>query len=185
MESRRTETFVHDLILIGASVVAAMYLVESNAVQTLLASTGELTSIGSFVAGLFFTSVFTTAPAIAALGKLTLIQGILPVATVGALGAVIGDLILFRFIRDRFAEHLFALVGHRDIRRKVRAFFHLRLFRWLSLFVGGLIIASPLPDELGISLIGFSKLRTSWFIPLSYAFNFLGIVGIGLVAQAL
>ena len=61
----------------------------------------------------------------------------------------------------------------------------LKLFRRVSFFVGGLIIASPLPDELGISLFGFSKIKMSWFIPLSFIFNFIGIVLIGVVAQAL
>src|SRR5262249_43219313 len=51
--------------------------------------------------------------------------------------------------------------------------------RWLSFFVGGLIIASPLPDELGIGLLGVARLRTAWFVLLSYAFNFLGILAIG------
>ena len=56
--------------------------------------------------------------------------------------------------------------------------------RGLLFLLGGLIIASPLPDELGISLFGFSKAKTSWFVPLSFTFNFIGIVLIGLVAQA-
>src|SRR3989338_2180874 len=93
--------------------------------------------------------------------------------------------IFFRFIRDKFSEHLIELVGHRNVSRKMRTFFRLRLFRWLSLFVGGLIIASPLPDELGISLLGFSKVKISRFVPLSFAINFIGIVLIGPVARAI
>jgi hypothetical protein len=181
----RRGLLLHDLLLIAISVGAALFLLQTGFFVQILGEAKESQLFGSFVAGLFFTSIFTTAPAIVALGELTQLQGILPVALVGALGSVIGDLILFRFIRDRFSEHLFELVGHRNARRKIKAFFHLRLFRWLSLFIGGLIIASPLPDELGISLLGFSKIRSSWFIPLSYAFNFLGIVLIGLVAHSI
>jgi hypothetical protein len=59
------------------------------------------------------------------------------------------------------------------------------MFRLVSLFVGGLIIASPLPDELGISVWGFSKLKTAWFIPLSFFCNFVGILLIGAVARAI
>ena len=61
--------------------------------------------------------------------------------------------------------------------------FKLRSFRWLTFFAGGFIIASPLPDELGIALLGFSKLKTSLFVPLSFTFNFLGICLIGIAAS--
>ena len=60
----------------------------------------------------------------------------------------------------------------------------LKFFRWLTFLVGGLIIASPLPDELGISILGFSKMKVSWFIAISLVFNFIGILLIGVVARA-
>ena len=50
---------------------------------------------------------------------------------------------------------------------------------------GGLILASPLPDELGVAVLGFSKMRLKYFALLSFVFNFLGIAVIGLVARAL
>jgi hypothetical protein len=77
------------------------------------------------------------------------------------------------------------LIGHRTFGKRMRSFFKLRLFRWLSLFVGGLIMASPLPDEVGISLMGMSKIKVPWFVTLSFVFNFIGIVLIGLAARAL
>ena len=67
----------------------------------------------------------------------------------------------------------------------MKALFKFKFFRWLTWLIGGLIIASPLPDELGISLLGFSKAKTSLFIVLSFVFNFLGILFIGWVARAL
>lgn len=70
-------------------------------------------------------------------------------------------------------------------RGKIKALINLRLFRWVSFALGALIIASPLPDELGISLLGFSKMKTVWFVPVSYVFNGIGILLIGAVARAL
>lgn len=176
---------LHDIVIILISIGVAVVLVKTQALANLLASTVELEIVGSFVTGLFFTSVFTTAPAIVTLGELIRLNSILPVAFFGALGAVIGDLIIFRFMRDRFAEHVMELVSHRHIGKRMGVLFRRKLFRWLSFFVGGLIIASPLPDELGIGLFGFSRMKTMWFIPLSFVFNFLGIVLIGLVARSL
>ncbi|MEK7144964.1 MAG: hypothetical protein AAB794_03890 [Patescibacteria group bacterium] len=176
---------LHDVLLIIISVSVAALLVQTGIVTDLLTSTQGMEFLGSFIAGLFFTSVFTTAPAIVTLGEIAEANALIPVALWGALGAVIGDLIIFRFIRDRFAIHVLELLQHRHMGKRVHMLLKLKLFRRVSFFVGGLIIASPLPDELGISLFGFSKIKMSWFIPLSFIFNFIGIVLIGVVAQAL
>lgn len=77
------------------------------------------------------------------------------------------------------------LLGHQGSIKRIKAVFRLRFFRWLTWLLGGLIIASPLPDELGIGLLGFSKMKLAAFIPLSLIFNSLGILVIGLVARSL
>ncbi len=174
-----------DLALIVLSVMIAVILVKTDVLIKILTSTQELKLLGSFIAGMFFTSVFTTVPAIVTLGEIARTNSIIPTAILGAMGAVIGDLIIFRFIRDRFSEHLMELVKHRGAGKRIKVLLKLKFFRWLTFLVGGLIIASPLPDELGISLLGFSKMRTSRFIPLSFTFNLIGILLVGLVARAL
>lgn len=184
-KNRANGFLLHDALIIIASVYIAVMLVKTGTLAGILVSALGFEFLGSFIAGLFFTSIFTTAPAIVTLGELARINSIVPVALFGALGAVIGDLIIFRFIRDKFSEHILELVSHRSAWKRMRALFKLKLFRWASLFVGGMIIASPLPDELGISLLGFSKIKTSWFIPLSFLFNFIGILLIGAVARAI
>jgi hypothetical protein len=182
----RASSFVlHDIFIILVSIGTAVLLARTDVFERLVSSARELEFVSSFVAGLFFTSVFTTAPAMVALGEIARINSLLPTAFFGAIGAVIGDYIIFRFMRDRFAEHVLELVSHRHLGKRLGVLLRRRLFRWLSFFVGGLIIASPLPDELGLGLFGFSKMRTSLFVPLSFVFNFIGIVLIGLVAKSL
>ncbi|MDO8482371.1 MAG: hypothetical protein Q7S86_00970 [bacterium] len=176
---------LQDAAIIFISILVAVILAKTGILKNFLTSTLELELFGGFLSGMFFTSVFTTPPATVALGEIARIDGILVTALVGALGAVIGDLVIFRFIRDRFAEHLLELVGHRTLGKKFKALLRLRYFRWFTFFLGGLIIASPFPDELGISLLGFSKTKMSWFIPLSFVCNFIGIVFIGIIAQSL
>lgn len=174
-----------DAAIIFISVLVAVILAKTGILKNLLTATKEWELFGGFISGMFFTSVFTTPPAIVALGEIARVDGIIMTAVVGALGAVVGDLVIFRFIRDRFAEHLLELAGHRSLGKKFKALLKLRYFRWFTFLLGGLIIASPFPDELGISLLGFSKMKMSWFIPLSFVFNFVGIILIGLVAMAL
>src|SRR3989344_2129468 len=95
-----------ELALILFSVLIAVLLVRTNVLANLLASMGELEILGAFIAGMFFTSIFTTAPAMAALGGISLLQGIFSTALFGAIGSVVGDLIIFRFVRNRFSGHV-------------------------------------------------------------------------------
>ena len=175
----------YDLAIIACGVLVAVLLVRTHVLVNLLASTGEMEALGAFVAGMFFTSIFTTAPAIAALGEISLLQGILNTALFGAIGSVVGDLIIFRFFRDRLSEHVSEVLMHQSMWRRFHLLFKRRFFRWVTFLMGGLILASPLPDELGVAVLGFSKMRVRYFVMLSFFFNFLGIVLIGFVAQSL
>ena len=183
--NHKNNSFLQDMAIIVLSIFIAVILVKTKFLIGILTSTKELKLLGSFIAGMFFTSVFTTAPAIATLGEIARTNSAVLVAIFGAMGAVIGDLIIFRFIRDKLSEHLLELAKHQGAGKKFKVLLKLKYFRWLTFLMGGLIIASPFPDELGIGLLGFSKMRTQWFILLSFAFNFIGILLIGLVAKTL
>lgn len=160
-------------------------MIKTGAIEEILKQTRDLWFLDSFIAGMFFTSVFTTVPAIAALGEITqLSQSLLLVAIFGGLGALCGDLIIFRFMRDRFGEDILRLVRNSG-NGKLRSIVRLKSFRWPTFFLGALVIASPLPDELGLTMMGFSKTKTSLFIPVSFVFKFLGILVIGFVAKNL
>ncbi|OGM98143.1 MAG: hypothetical protein A2735_00345 [Candidatus Yanofskybacteria bacterium RIFCSPHIGHO2_01_FULL_41_21] len=184
MDDHKKNFLLQDFAIIVLSVLVAVTLVRTEVLVKLLTSTKELEILGSFIAGMFFTSIFTTAPAIITLGEIANANSVLLVAFFGGLGAIVGDLIIFRFVRDRLAEHLLELVKHQGTGKRFRVLLRMKYFRWFTFLLGGLIIASPFPDELGIGLMGFTKLRLSWFIPLSFTFNFIGILIIGLVAKA-
>jgi hypothetical protein len=130
--------------------------------------------LASFVAGVFFTSAFTIAPASVALVHIAEYAPLNWIAVWGALGAVCGDLILFFFIRDRFTEDLKRAIKPSTLKYIVKSF-HFGFLKWLSPIIGALIIASPLPDEFGITLLGISKIRLSFLIPIAFVMNILGI----------
>ncbi len=172
-----------DFALIVFSILLAVMMVKTGVLEDLLSSVGGGKFLGSFIAGMFFTSFFTTAPAIAALLEISQNNSIVTTALFGAFGAVIGDLVIFRFIRDRLGEHVAEVVGHNSFIKTAKTLFRLRYFRWFTFLLGGFLIASPLPDELGIGLLGFSKMKSKYFIPVSFIFNFIGIVFIGIVSN--
>ncbi|PIR83902.1 hypothetical protein COU18_00600 [Candidatus Kaiserbacteria bacterium CG10_big_fil_rev_8_21_14_0_10_51_14] len=177
--------FLRDIGIIAISVLVAVILVKSGILLHVINSVNGFGFLSSFIAGVFFTSVFTTAPAIAALGEISITHSLFMTAFFGALGAMLGDLVIFRFMRDTFSEHISHMVQMRGMSRRLKHLFKLRFFHWFTLLLGGLIIASPFPDELGLSLLGFSHMRTSRFLPMSFTFNFVGILLVGLAARAL
>lgn len=176
---------MQDIAIISFSIFVAIFLVKTNVLSEVLLTTQKLHSIGSFIAGMFFTSVFTTAPAIATLGHIARESSILNNALFGAMGAVLGDIVIFHFIKDKLSEHVLEVVGHNSLWKRTHTLYKLKYFRWLTFLIGGLLIASPLPDELGIGLLGFSKMKIRQFIPLSLFFNFIGILLIGIVARTI
>ncbi len=166
-----------DAILITASIAFAVWLSKSGALHAFLMAREGFEPLENFIAGFFFTSAFTTAPAIATLAHLAKSGSILNTAFFGGLGALLGDLVLYLFVKDRFSDDIMSLFNKRR-REMVRHIFKRKLFRWFSPFVAAAIIASPFPDELGIMILGFVKTRALLFIPFSFFANFLGILAI-------
>ncbi len=179
---KHTKKLLVDAAIVVASVMLAIYIVHSGAVELLLSLLGENVLIASFVAGLCFTSVFTTAPAIVVLVQLAKQENIFLVAAFGALGAMLFDLILFSFVRYRVVKDASELMrGPRW--RGVRHVLRNRHMRRFLPIAGAIIIASPFPDEIGLALMGASKLTTPKFLAISYIMNLLGILSIGFITS--
>jgi len=173
---------MRDLGIIALSIVIAVILAKTGILGSILTSTQEWRLLGSLIAGIFFVSIFTAAPASVVLFEIAAANSIWEVALFGAVGALIGDLIIFRFIKNNLSEDIHLLI-RKTKQERLTSIFRLKLFRWLIPFIGALIVASPLPDEIGLTMMGLSKMKTSVFIPISFALNFFGILIIGLFAK--
>ena len=174
---------VKNLFILGATILVGWRLAESEAFHRLLTASRESEIVGSLVGGVFFTSLFTTGPATVTLGLIAREASLPLVALLGGAGAVVGDYVLFRFMKRYLADELFGLFGKRGPRR-LGWLFRLRIFRWFLMVLGALIIALPLPDEIGLALMGLSRIKTKQLIPLSFVLNSLGIALVGLIARA-
>lgn len=171
-----------DLTLVALSILLAVVVGKLDLVENLLSISQDIRIAGSFVGGFFFTSFFTTATAIVLLGEIGQIEPIFLVALIGTIGAVFGDLLIFFLFKNHFI-HDFDGIMHHYKRNPLKFISKNKSFRWLSTIIGALIIASPLPDELGVAMMGLSKLSWRIFVPISLAFNFLGILLIGSASQ--
>lgn len=165
-----------DLLLIIIGFGCAILLSRIGALDAIITFLGD-GIIASFVAGIFFTSAFTLGPASIALNHITSYTPLHTVALWGGLGALCGDLILFFFIRDRFTADLMHAFKPSFVKHVFRSL-HFGFLKWLSPIIGALIIASPLPDEFGIMLMGMTKTRLAVLVPVSFVMNVVGIYAI-------
>jgi hypothetical protein len=164
-----------DIVFVGLSIVAALFILYSGILESFLALTDQIHFLGSFIAGLFFTSAFTIAPASVAIAKLAATVPPFTLAFFAALGAMVGDLLIFLFIRDSLVDDIKALIDIPEY-RKIRHVFRMRIFRWVVPLVGALIIVSPLPDEIGLAMMGFSRVKTSVMMPITFVLNFIAVL---------
>jgi uncharacterized membrane protein YdjX (TVP38/TMEM64 family) len=174
----------HNTILLVASFALFAWFSGRPEAAMLLARVEELGYLGAALAGLFFTSTFTVVPA--AIVLFNVAHGLDPfiAALAGGAGAVLGDLVLYRFLRDQVYEEL-APVARRLGGNHLGLILKTPYFAWFAPVLGALIIASPFPDELGVSLLGLSKIKTWHFILIVYLANVAGVFAVVYLAQAL
>ncbi len=168
-------SLTRDFGVIILSIVVAVILVKTGTLKSLLTSAQEWEILGSFLAGIFFVSVFTVAPAAVVLVQIAQANSILLVAIFGSLGALVGDLIIFRFLRDSFSKSLLNYIAGNNKNKIINFLKSLKFLRWFWPFLGALIIVSPFPDEIGLLMIGISKVKTHEFAILAFVLNFIGI----------
>lgn len=137
--------------------------------------------VATFLGGLLFSFGFTTPFAIGFFLEVAHDVNPFIAAPLGGVGALLADLLIFQIVRNAFFEdelHRFRTT------RIFRYFYHLLHHRGLTETIrtyilwsfAGLIIASPLPDEIGVSLLsGVTDIEERKFAVLCYALNTLGI----------
>ena len=163
-----------DLFFVGVSVFISLWVVRLGILENVVSVVSEIKLLAAFVTGFFFTSAFTIAPAAIIFAGLAHEVSHFQLAFWGACGAMVGDLTIFYFVRDRFAQDIIDVLKIAKA-KKLTHFFHKGFFRWLSPLIGAIIIASPLPDEIGITMMGFSKTKVALLVPICFVMNFIAI----------
>lgn len=139
-----------------------------------LLSLGEFGYIGAFIAGILFVSTFTVATGAVLLLVLAETLSPIEIGIVAGLGAVLGDTIIFRFVKNNLVGEIASLY-ERIGGKHLTAVLHTKYFSWTLPVIGAVIIASPLPDEIGVSLMGIAKMKLYQFVLLSFILNTIGI----------
>ncbi len=172
------------VILLITFVIAYMLIV--NREMTLLKDIlSRLGYFGTFLSGVFFAYGFTAAPATAILLILAKEQNIVIAGLLGGLGALFGDLLIFKFIRAGFSDEIDRISNER-----LFVVIHNAIPLWMRCFVlpviAGFIIASPLPDEIGVALLAsVKKISVRLFCLLSFVLNTAGIFVVLIIGRVI
>ncbi len=155
------------LFLIGmvATVIALQIPALSQAIKDL----EHAGYFGAIVVGIMYAISLTSATATLVFAQIPDSLNPIMIAVAGGFGAMLYDISIFSLtrrtsFRERVAHWSEALTHHE------------KLPRWLSITIGAIIIASPLPDELGATFFGTSNLPFRPFLALSFSLNVAGIL---------
>ena len=178
-----TEKFIwnhRNTFLIIVSIIVAILILRSELIHNFIDKLGDLRYFGVFIAGIFFSYGFTTAPAMSILYLLSENINIFLVALLGAMGAMISDFLIFSFVKYEITEEIKRIGDEINFHPKFK---HIKLLKKIAPFIGGFIIASPLPDELAAVILGSIKLNNKKFLIISFLGNFVGILTIAILSK--
>lgn len=172
------------LSLMGGGIIVAILLGTNQDFHNWVISLGAWEYLGAFVAGTLFVSSFTVATSTVVIAVLSDNIHPLILGVVGGFGAMIGDLLIFKYIKDHLTDELKMLFG-KEGTSYIRSVTRSKYIGWTLPIIGVLVIASPLPDELGVSLLGLTNMSRQKFMIISYISNALGILAIASVAKVI
>lgn len=168
------------LTLVFISILLTIFLSKYHFLNEVLFDLRHIPFLGSFIAGILYVSASTAALGILILSDLAKTLSPIQIAIVAGLGGAVADFTLFRFFKGDLISEITPIYNKLGGKHLTRLMCH-KYLRWSLPIIGAIIIASPFPDELGISLIGLSRIKNYQFILLSLV---LDIVGVFLLVSA-
>ncbi len=128
---------------------------------------------GIFVAGMLYTYSFTAS--IGALLIVAIANDYSPglIAVVGGIGSLVSDVTIFKLVRNDLHKEV-ARIGRAPLMKRLGATPVFRE-RWFRDALGALVVASPLPDEIGIGIMASTKIKEDAFLYLAFIADMVGI----------
>jgi hypothetical protein len=171
------------LTLLILSIILAYVLFTNPNVESFISGIEKLGYFGTFIAGMLISFGFTAPFSVGYFITLNP-ENIIFNGFVGALGAMISNLIIFSLVKFSFKKEFLSLEKNMEkvkvVRRVENAFknsFNGKIRHYLMYVFIGIFIASPLPDEIGdVLLAGFTKVKPLFLAIFSFILHFIGIV---------
>lgn len=163
-----------NLLLFIIGLLLAWFLGQDKWFNDFIVGLGNYGYLSAILAGALFVSTFTIATG--ALILMTLAKTLSPIELIllAGVGAVLGDLLIFRFVKDEVEDNI-APIYDKITGTHLKKILHTKYFGWTLPVIGAFIIISPLPDELGISLLGISEIKTENFLVIAWVSHTIGM----------
>lgn len=177
------------LLLFAASCILAYLLLQEGVFSDAMRMLRGYDLPSYVVAGMFFSLGFTSPFAVAFFVDAAPHANPFSIALWAGIGALVADMAIFTIARLSFADEVQRLHGTVPIQRLKQLLRHEHWPRTVRSYVlwsfAALFIASPLPDELGLTLLGtVSDVRGLRLSVLCFVLNTTGILFIVLGAVA-
>ncbi len=170
------------LTLFAASIILAYFFFGVLGGEKLFAGLRSESALATALfAGVLYSFGFTSAFATGAfLSMKVSVTEALVLAAAGGLGSLFTDYTILKLVRLSFQEEFKNLrqttamrFAAKEFRKRIPA----KVREYLLLLIAAFFIASPLPDEIGVSLIaGLTDLREKAFAVVSFLLNAAGIL---------
>lgn len=161
------------LVSIGLSYIAAILLFSFLGPDFFEGLIKPFGLIGVFVAGALYTYSFTAS--IGALILISIAGDYAPgtIAVIGGIGSLMSDVAIFTFIRNDFKKEIAQIT--RTPAMRVLSGMLIFKARWFRDAVGAAVLASPLPDEIGIAIMASTRIEQGVFTMLAFIADMIGI----------
>ena len=160
-------------------IILAYFLFSNPSTQTYVSHLGSYGYLGVFIAGILFAFGFTAPFSVGFFISLNP-ANIWIAGIIGGLGALMSDLIIFSTIKVSFEDGFKKLRNSKTfvkITRLIERSIKEKIRIYLMYAFAGILIASPLPDEAGVTMLaGLTKISAKSLALISFILNTLGIL---------
>ncbi len=170
------------LLLLACSFAAAYLLYHFGYFDLLEERLNGHGYVSAFLGGLLFSFGFTSPFGIGIFVEIAPHVHPMTAAVIAGTGALMMDLLIFELLRfSAFHDEIHRLRETQWFMMLHRALHHESISERIRLYIlwafAGIVIASPLPDELGVSVVsGITNINTKAFSALCFFCNTVGIL---------
>lgn len=182
--SKKIKKLLRDLSIFIFSLLLAWYIFRSDQFSIFLNSLLPLRFLAEFLTGILYSFFFTSPLAVVSIVVLAKDGNPLLIAALGGLGSMVADLLIVKFFKQEAASDfsiIMKILGLNFVGKALRAL-HLD---FIVTLIAAVIIASPLPDELGLALLSWARIEYKNIAFLSYILNAAGIFIIAMSAKVI
>ncbi len=166
------------LFLFILFIFLAYYIFSQKRVSDFVLNLDNLSYFGIFVAGIFLAFGFS-APFSVGFFITSQPENLILATLIGGFGAMMGDMVIFKTIKFSFMNEFLELKktkAVRYIRKIISKNKHILIKHYLLYVFAGIMVATPLPDEVGVSMLaGLTTIKPKILAAVAFILHSLAI----------